>query len=94
MVAFLIVWHLVSMLAAVQFDDELMFQADKIRDEISDQELSSEFISRESAVAHQPPESLFRICGDVAHFTRMGTLSVFYLARCCGVSADHASPSP
>jgi hypothetical protein len=51
---------LIGVLAAIQFDDELLFWASEVGDAIADRVLAAEFVERE-AVAKGAPENLFRV---------------------------------
>jgi hypothetical protein len=48
---------LIGVLAAIQFDDELLFWASEVGDAIADRVLAAEFVERE-AVAKGAPENL------------------------------------
>jgi hypothetical protein len=56
--AFVICGKFIRMLAAVEFDDELLFRAGEIGNAIADRMLAAEFVKRE-ALAQRAPEDVF-----------------------------------
>jgi len=52
---------MVCMSAAIQFNNQSVFKADKINDIFPHGDLSSEFAPKQLSVSNLPPESLFSI---------------------------------
>ena len=55
------------MLAAIDFNDEALFEANKIENEVLKGRLPAEFEAREPPVAEQSPHGQFGIGGLAAH---------------------------
>lgn len=70
----------VSMLAAVEFDDEFEVDAGKVGDVRADRELSSEFCAFDLAGAEALPEFAFHCRGVASQFAGDGRQSLFH--RC------------
>lgn len=69
-----------DMLAAIEFDDELEFDAGKVGDVRADRELSSEFCAFDLAGAEALPEFAFHCRGVASQFAGDGRQSLFH--RC------------
>jgi hypothetical protein len=54
-------------LAAIDFDDETLFETDKIKNKILKGNLPPKFELRESAVSQQSPHSGFSVCRLATH---------------------------
>jgi hypothetical protein len=50
-------------LASVNFNDQALFEADKIKNATLKGHLPAKLESREPSIAQQPPHRSFRICG-------------------------------
>jgi len=59
-------------LTPIELDDNLRFQARKIRDETSNRHLSPEPVAGDLSVAEMAPKVAFSICRLVAQTTRPG----------------------
>lgn len=79
--ALCVVFDLLQMLTAIQFDDEFLFDADKIGDVVADGVLSSEF-DAEFVVANQRPQFALGGRGVFAQFSRCSV--AFWRGSSCG----------
>jgi hypothetical protein len=82
------------MLATIQFDDQLSFQANEVHDITTDQKLALELVSRKAAIPNLPPKFAFCIGENVTHASSMDALDHAAFADGSGVRRDHLSPSP
>jgi len=58
----MIIILMLCMLAAIRFNNQSLFKADKINDIFPYGGLSSKFAAKQLSVSNLPPESLFSIC--------------------------------
>jgi hypothetical protein len=68
--ALCVVFLLLCVLAAIQFDDEPGFDTYEVGDVIADGMLPLELVAAQPAVAYQPPELLFGVGWHMAHGLR------------------------
>jgi hypothetical protein len=62
--------HFLVMLAAVQLDDQSLFEADEVDNVFSERELTAKFQAFERSVAKLPPEKCLRFAGKVSKLPR------------------------